>query len=183
MRELNFKQRLFVEAYLGEAKGNATEAARIAGYAWPEKQGYQQLEKTRIKAAVERRLNSAALSTSEILARLSDHATATLEDFIEIDDQGHWSIAIVKAKKRGRLHTARKIKSGEFGPEIEIQNPMEALKVLAQFRGITKPETMIVPSVGDDRDRKPHRIKPRRSPDSSGGLAVDGSDGSGDAPC
>jgi len=30
--KLTLKQQLFVEAYLGEAKGNATEAARIAGY-------------------------------------------------------------------------------------------------------------------------------------------------------
>jgi phage terminase small subunit len=30
---LTYKQRLFVQAYLGEAKGNATAAARIAGYA------------------------------------------------------------------------------------------------------------------------------------------------------
>ncbi|MCA9644748.1 MAG: terminase small subunit [Myxococcales bacterium] len=31
-RGLTQKQRLFVEAYVGPAKGNATEAARIAGY-------------------------------------------------------------------------------------------------------------------------------------------------------
>jgi len=31
-RRLTQKQRLFVEAYVGEARGNATEAARLAGY-------------------------------------------------------------------------------------------------------------------------------------------------------
>lgn len=31
-RGLTVKQRLFVEAYTGPAQGNATEAARIAGY-------------------------------------------------------------------------------------------------------------------------------------------------------
>lgn len=31
-RKLTEKQRRFVEAYMGEAKGNATEAARLAGY-------------------------------------------------------------------------------------------------------------------------------------------------------
>ena len=30
--KLTLKQRLFVEAYLGKAKGNASEAARLAGY-------------------------------------------------------------------------------------------------------------------------------------------------------
>lgn len=33
------KQSLFVQFYLGEAKFNATQAARLAGYAWPHKQG------------------------------------------------------------------------------------------------------------------------------------------------
>jgi hypothetical protein len=32
MRKLSRKQQLFVEAYCGQAAGNATEAARIAGY-------------------------------------------------------------------------------------------------------------------------------------------------------
>lgn len=35
-RKLTHKQRRFVEAYMGEACGNATEAARLAGYASPE---------------------------------------------------------------------------------------------------------------------------------------------------
>ena len=30
--ELTTKQQLFIEHYLGEAKGNATQAARMAGY-------------------------------------------------------------------------------------------------------------------------------------------------------
>jgi phage terminase small subunit len=30
--ELTTKQRLFVEAFIGAANGNATEAARLAGY-------------------------------------------------------------------------------------------------------------------------------------------------------
>jgi phage terminase small subunit len=36
-RELTFRQRLFVEAYIGEANGNATEAARIASSRRPNK--------------------------------------------------------------------------------------------------------------------------------------------------
>jgi len=32
MAELTYKQKLFVEHYLGEANGNATDAARRAGY-------------------------------------------------------------------------------------------------------------------------------------------------------
>jgi phage terminase small subunit len=42
---LTTKQRKFCEVYAANG-GNATDAARQAGYALPEKQGYQQLEKT-----------------------------------------------------------------------------------------------------------------------------------------
>lgn len=39
MAQLTAKQLMFVSAYVGAANGNATEAARIAGYAEPNKQG------------------------------------------------------------------------------------------------------------------------------------------------
>lgn len=39
VRELTDRQRRFIEAFLGDARGNATEAARMAGYRWPSKVG------------------------------------------------------------------------------------------------------------------------------------------------
>lgn len=136
MRPLTYKQRLFVEAYLGGANGNATEAARLAGYAWPDKVGIQLLGKTSIRAAIDARLDSAALSTSEILARLSDHASADIADFIAIDKRGRWKLDLDRAKRLGKLHVVRKVKQGRFGPEIELHNALEALDKLARYRGL-----------------------------------------------
>lgn len=57
--ELTEKQRRFVEAYMGEAAGNATEAARQAGYAGDDitlaSVGYENLRKPQIRAAIESR--------------------------------------------------------------------------------------------------------------------------------
>lgn len=52
MAVLTGKQHAFVAAYIGDARGNATEAARIAGYAKPAEQGYENLRKPHIADAV-----------------------------------------------------------------------------------------------------------------------------------
>lgn len=46
-RKLTAKQSTFIDAYLGEAKMNAAQAARIAGYKHPETQGAENLRKLR----------------------------------------------------------------------------------------------------------------------------------------
>ena len=51
--QLTYKQRLFVSAYLGEANGNATEAARIAGYADPGIRGHELVKNSKIRAAID----------------------------------------------------------------------------------------------------------------------------------
>lgn len=55
---LTRKQSLFVEAYTGQARGNATEAARLAGYKGNQKTleavGRENLGKPRIREAIEK---------------------------------------------------------------------------------------------------------------------------------
>lgn len=46
-KKLTNKQITFIDAYLGEAKMNAAQAARIAGYKHPETQGAENLRKLR----------------------------------------------------------------------------------------------------------------------------------------
>lgn len=47
------KQRKFIEAFVGEAKGNATEAARLAGYSQAEASGHENLRKPKILEKIE----------------------------------------------------------------------------------------------------------------------------------
>jgi hypothetical protein len=62
VEKLTEKQRRFVEAYMGEAAGNATEAARLAGYKGNAHTlanvGAENLRKPEITAAVERRVKA-----------------------------------------------------------------------------------------------------------------------------
>lgn len=55
-KRLPEKRRRFVEAYLGEAKGNSTEAARIAGYKHPNVEGSRLLAQASVRAAVDERM-------------------------------------------------------------------------------------------------------------------------------
>ena len=50
MSPLNYRQRMFVESYLGESAGSAVDAARKASYSRPETQGPRMLEKRHVQA-------------------------------------------------------------------------------------------------------------------------------------
>jgi phage terminase small subunit len=67
---LTLKERKFVEAYLGEAAGNATRAARLAGYSGDPVTlaavGYARLRKTQIRDAIAQLVDQDELVPSRI---------------------------------------------------------------------------------------------------------------------
>lgn len=67
-KKLTAKQNTFVDAYLGEAKMNAAQAARIAGYKHPETQGAENLRKLRpyIDEVMDKRHSNAIATQEEI---------------------------------------------------------------------------------------------------------------------
>lgn len=83
-KKFTTKQEEFIAAYLGEARGNATQAARIAGYANPAEQGYQNLQKPHIAARVKQHVAEKFASADAVLAELTDVALADWRDFIEV---------------------------------------------------------------------------------------------------
>lgn len=145
---LTYKQRLFVEAYLGPSNGNASDAARRAGYKNPALLGHRLVKKSAISAAISARLDSAALTTNQILAILSDQATVSVEDFGHVSEHGY-TLDLDKARKRGRMHCIKKLKpvrvqvdDGEDQPayrteyEIELHNSQTAIELLGKYRGM-----------------------------------------------
>lgn len=130
--KLTVKQRRFVDAYLGEANGNASEAARIAGYSLPRQSGSENLSKPDIRAAIEARLEEWAMPAREVLARLADHARGSIGDFIEINADGTWRIDLEKARKAGKLHLLTELSTTEHGPKIKIHDAQAALVQLGR---------------------------------------------------
>lgn len=78
MTKLTGKQSVFIEEYL--RCWNATEAARVAGYAHPNKDGPENLVKAGIADLIKARIAEKAMSADEVLIRLAEHARGSLED-------------------------------------------------------------------------------------------------------
>lgn len=67
-KKLTAKQSTFIDVYLGEAKMNAAQAARIAGYKHPETQGAENLRKLRpyIDEVMNKRHSDAIATQKEV---------------------------------------------------------------------------------------------------------------------
>lgn len=134
--DLTYKQRLFVSYYLGVSQGNAADAARRAGYAWPEKQGPQQLAKTSVRAAVDAKLSSVAMSQDEILARLGEIAAADLLSFL-VDRGGDApGFDLRRARRRGRGWLLRKFKAKGGDVDVELESKLAAMFKLGEYHGM-----------------------------------------------
>jgi hypothetical protein len=134
--EPTYKERRFIAYYVGECNGNASGAARKAGYAHPATDGYRLLRKPYIHAAVEAKVAEVAMSADEVLARVSDIASATFEDFLSVSRQGEWRVNLRRARDRNKLHVLKKLKSTKVGTEIEIKDSLPALIRLGEYHGL-----------------------------------------------
>ena len=85
-KQLTGKQKLFVIHYV--ASLNGTKAARLAGYKGDNNAlaviAHENLRKTNIRAAIDELLNEQAMSSTEVLARLSAQGRADMGDFAHI---------------------------------------------------------------------------------------------------
>src|SRR5260370_16418128 len=82
-RPLTDRQTAWVLAYLGEARLNATEAARIVGYADPGQSGYENKKNPACVAYIDAFLRERAPSPAEVLYLLTELAMAPLAPFMQ----------------------------------------------------------------------------------------------------
>lgn len=81
---LTTKQEAFVAAYLGAAHGNATEAARMAGYKSPKQQGTENLAKPAISARIKAHVSKQVATADDVLRELADVAFADWREFVTV---------------------------------------------------------------------------------------------------
>jgi phage terminase small subunit len=132
---LTWRQRLFISYYLGKAKANATEAARLAGYASPREQGYENLTKPDIRAAIAAQMAEVTLPADEVLARLAEHATGDMGQFVKVDGKGNVSLDLKGARAADRLRLIKKIKVDPNGVSFELYDAQAALVQLGKYYG------------------------------------------------
>lgn len=83
-RPLTTKQELFIAAYLGEAKGNATEAARRAGYKHPDSAATDNMANPRIRERITDHVEAKFASADEVLSELTDVGMSEWRDHITL---------------------------------------------------------------------------------------------------
>jgi phage terminase small subunit len=135
MAELTDKQQAFITHYL--ACLNASEAARRAGY--PDRSaysiGWENLRKPEIRAAIDAALTDAAMPASEVLARLTEHARISMEEFTTVRGRGI-ALDLKAAKDRGVLHLVKKYTKTKQGVTVELHDAQAALALLAKHHGL-----------------------------------------------
>lgn len=84
LRPFTTKQQLWIASYLGEAKGNATEAARRAGYKNPEAASKDNLANPRLREAIAGYVEQKFASAEEVLHELTNVGLSEWRDFLTI---------------------------------------------------------------------------------------------------
>jgi len=137
---LTEKQRRFVLAYVGEAMGNATEAARVAGYAHPNQQGSETLAKHGVQAALSALAAPAEkrsiASTEEIHERLTAILRGEVVSTTRVESETGVSEA-VKAPSAAEMAAAAKLlltARGELVKRVErVDQPRSRAELVAKL--------------------------------------------------
>lgn len=134
MDDLNDRERAFVEYYF-ICKFNGTKAAKKAGYSArsARQTAAKVLAKPEVRRVIDERLAELKITANEVLARLSDFATGSMDDLL--DESG--DLDIVMAKETGSVRfikrltiTKRFAKDGSVSSEttkVEMHDTLAAL--------------------------------------------------------
>lgn len=139
--DLTVKHQLFVDSFMGEAKGNATQAARLAGYSDPNAASGHVLKVPAVRAAIDEIMASRVMSRDEVLDRLTAIARADLTGFFSKDPTtGKMVVDVDKAFASGDFALVEEVGWTEHGPKVKLPSKLEALKILGRFHGLLREE-------------------------------------------
>ncbi len=174
MRSLTYRQRMFVAFYLGKSKGCAVDAARRAGYASPNPEGARLLKRPAIRAAIDAKVSSAAMTADEVLARISDAASTNALDFFEPGENG-CKLDLKLIRRRGLGHLIKRVrirKDGSMG--IDLESKLYALAKLGEYHrlwsGVAEEQITLVDAAKELQARYERLRKARECGDNAGGV-------------
>lgn len=162
MAGLTPKQEVWLKAYL--RTWNATEAARIAGYQRPNKEGPENRVKPGIAALIQEHIE-AIMPAGEVLTLLADEARGTMEDFIDPDTE---TLDLQKAARNKKLHLIKRFtrRDTETGSQvsIELYSAHDARVQMGKHHGLFKEVIDVRFNPGDLTDEQLARIAAGEDP-------------------
>jgi len=139
MKGLSKKQRLWAEALVGPARGNATEAARRAGYRAPEAAASNNKRSAATMDYARALLALQGMGPEEVVARLSVIARGSAADFLKVTEDGNVQLDWARAEERAAMGLLRKVKfRADGGVEIELHDSLKALELMGRIHGLFK---------------------------------------------
>lgn len=132
---LTVYEAMFVNYFMGEAGFNRTKAAKMCGFLHAKEMGYQLLNRPAVKAAIKAKLNKAAMSVEELLIRLTEQASSSIEDCMSRGPNG-WHLDLDKAKRLGKMHLIKKITPTAHGLSVEMYPADAAREQLMRYHGL-----------------------------------------------
>lgn len=130
------KRKAFVEEYF-KCKMNATEAARRAGYKYPNKYGPFLVKLGIIEDEIEKRFAALKMDSSEALRILTDHARYDLGPYLRFDG-GKASVDIQALKEAGLTHLIKSITPTKEGDRVDFVDKQYALNLIMKAHGAYK---------------------------------------------
>ena len=129
---LTARRQAFVDEYL--KCWNASEAARVAGYAAPGVEGHRLLKIAEISEEIQRRVTERAMSADEVLVRLAEQARGDMSDFVSfVPGIKLPFFDLAKAHEAGKFGLVKKLKYGKDGEvEFELYDAQAALVQLGK---------------------------------------------------
>jgi phage terminase small subunit len=147
---LTFKQRLFVRFYVGEAAGNASKAARLAGYrddnANSLKQtAYETLTKPYVQRAIARALADRFGSPEDVRAGIAEIASGNAADYLRPGADGKLEIDLERMAEAGALGLIHRFEEevlkvdgspvATIKRKVRLYDRMKALELLGKLNG------------------------------------------------
>jgi hypothetical protein len=147
--QLTDQQERFVLAYAGPAQGDKTEAARMAGYSFPETQAIRLLTYPHVRQAIEERTRYLTLDADDVLRRLARIATADMGDFANLvgeTERHEIERKLKELRKRGLSSLIAQLVPTKYGMSVKLHDSQQALQTIARCLGMLKDRLEVSPA-------------------------------------
>jgi hypothetical protein len=146
---LNYRQRMFVKYFVGEAAGRPSRAAEMAGYKSDNRNclkvtAFRTLHRPNVQRAIEREIGKRFGSAEDIRSSVAAIANGNAADYLSPDSTGKLVVDLDKLAEGGMLGLIHEYRDEGFdtssGPvvikrKLKLYDKLRALEILAKIKG------------------------------------------------